>query len=118
MVFVFFMLSFIPKCLLSSLILLADIWSSLSLSVVIFVYLRLHIIIPPIETPLSSFSITRFSSVKRLTRYGDSTHPCLLFLITSISSVCTNASCFQYNLVIILTSFPSNPAISDFSINF
>ena len=126
MVFVFFMFIFIPKCLPSSFTLLANIWSSLSLSAVIPVssaYLRLLILLPPIDTPSSSFSITRkISSVKRLKRYGDSTHPCLVPLLILIPSefpfsVRTTATCSQYSLAIILMSFPSNPASFNISIN-
>ena len=107
MVFVFFMFIFIPKCFPSSFTLLANIWSSLSLSVVIPVssaYLGLLILLPPINTPSSSFSITRkISSVKRLKRYGDSTHPCLVPLLILIPSE------FPFSVRTTATGAPNEP---------
>ena len=97
----------------------ASVCNLFSFSVVIAVssaYLKLLILLPPTETPSSSFSIIlKMSSIKRLKRYGDSTHHCLVPLLISIPSefpcsVRTTAACSQYSLAIIRTSFPSSPA--------
>ena len=94
----------------------ANIWRCLSLSAVIpmsFAYLRLLILLPPIDTPFSSFSIAqKNSSVKRWKRYGDSTHPCLvphLILIPSKFSFSVRTTATVSNTVLQLSAFLFHP---------
>ena len=84
-VFVLLIFIFIPKCLPSLFTLLAYSCNLFSFSAVVAVSstcLKSLILLPSTETPSSSFSITlKLNLVKRLKRYGDSTHPCLVSLL-------------------------------------